>query len=293
MTRLAWDQTGEKIYETGVDRCVLYPVGPTGLYDTGYAWNGLTALTESPSGAEPTKLYADNGVYVTMTSAEEYACTIEAYTYPTAFEECDGSASLGTGITIGQQTRKSFGLSYRTLIGNDLVGTEYGYKIHLVYGGIAAPSERANATVNDSPEAMTNSWEVSTTPVPTGGNNKPTATLTIDSTKVNAARLASFEDIIYGTAGTNARLPLPAEVAAHFAGSDTEVEPTQPTFVAATGVITIPTVAGVDYLIGGTVRTGTYTIATAGASVIVTARAKPGYKFPPNTDEDWQFTRSP
>ena len=185
MTRVLWDQVGEKVYETGVDRGVLYIPDNTGDYTTGFAWNGLTAVTESPSGAESNKQYADNTVYLNLKSAEEFGATLEAFTYPEEFGQCDGSAAPTAGVRIGQQVRKTFGLSYRTLLGNDLDGTEYGYKIHLIYGADAAPSERAYGTVNDSPEAITFSWELSTTKVAVGTvkgvKYDPCASMTIDS----------------------------------------------------------------------------------------------------------------
>lgn len=221
--RLVWDKTGERFYETGVEKGVLYPV-TGGAYGTGVVWNGLTGVTESPTGAESTPLYADNIKYLNLMSAEEFGATIEAYTYPDEFAECDGSASIAPGVNIGQQTRKTFGLSYVTRKGNDVDGTDKGYIIHLIYGCTASPSEKAYATINDSPEAITFSWEVTTTPVNVSGF-KPTASLTIDSTKVDAEQLKAFEDILYGkdateepsAAGVAARLPLPDEIATLFA----------------------------------------------------------------------------
>ena len=209
MSKLIWDKTGERTYETGVSKGVLYPQAE-GAYPKGVAWNGLTAVTESPSGAEATPLYADNIKYLNLMSAEEFGATIEAYTYPTEFEACNGEASLAEGISIGQQTRTAFGMSYQTKVGND-IDAEAGYKIHLIYGALAAPSEKAYATVNDSPEAITFSWEVTTTPVEVEGF-KPTATLVIDSTKVDAAKLAALEAVLYGSDSEEARLPLPGEV---------------------------------------------------------------------------------
>ena len=211
MAKLAWDNIGERLYETGVKQGVLYPMGSTGAYDKGVAWNGLTAVTESPSGAEATPLYADDIKYLNLMSTEEFGGTIEAYTYPTEFEECDGSASLVAGVVIGQQPRKTFGLCYRTTLGNDIENNDYGYKLHLVYGALASPSEKAYATINDSPEAITFSWEFSTTPVNVTGH-KPTASLIIDSTKVDATKLAALEEILYGSESVEARLPLPNEV---------------------------------------------------------------------------------
>ena len=220
MSRIVWDKTGERYYETGVKMGVLYPIQEGGVYNKGVAWNGLTAVTESPSGAEPTPLYADDIKYLNLISNEEFGCTIEAYTYPDEFAECDGSAALAAGVMIGQQKRKTFGLSYRTAFGNDVDGTDYGYKLHLVYGCLAAPSEKAYSTINDSPEAITFSWEVSTTPVSVNGF-KPTSQITIDSTKVKPEKLTALETILYGKdAGdgeaADPRLPLPDEIATLF-----------------------------------------------------------------------------
>ena len=215
MSKLVWDKTGERLYETGVKKGVLYPMDAQGAYPKGVAWNGLTNVTESPSGAEATALYADDIKYLNLMSNEEFGGTIEAYTYPDEFAECDGSASLATGVYIGQQPRKTFGFSYCTTIGNDVESNAHGYKLHLVYGALASPSEKAYATINDSPEAITFSWEFSTTPVNVTGF-KPTACLTIDSTKVDAEKLAALEKILYGDdtgEATTARLPLPDEVA--------------------------------------------------------------------------------
>ncbi len=211
MAKLVWDESGKRLYETGVEKGVLYVQGENGQYENGVAWNGLTAVTESPSGAEPTALYADDIKYLELFSAEEFGATIEAYTYPEEFEACDGSASLGEGVTIGQQDRKAFGLCYRTIVGNDVKGNEHGYKLHLIYGAKAKPSEKAYATVNDSPEAVTFSWEVTTTPVNVAGF-KPTASVTIDSTKIQPEKLKLIEDKLYGTASEEAALPLPDEI---------------------------------------------------------------------------------
>lgn len=205
---LKWDETGKRFYETGVKKGVLYPQAAGGTYPKGVAWSGLTGVTESPSGAEPTALYADDIKYLNILSNEEFAATIEAYTYPDEFSDCDGSGSLSTGVTIGQQKRKTFGLSYVTALGNDVDGNEHGYKIHIIYGCLAAPSEKAYATINDSPEAITFSWEVSTTPVNVA-DAKPTATVVIDSTKVSEKALKAIEDALYGTETADPYLPLP------------------------------------------------------------------------------------
>ena len=209
--RLTWDDAGKRLYETGVKQGVLYPQDDNGAYPKGVAWNGLTAVTESPEGAEPTPLYADDIKYLNLLSTEEFKATVEAYTYPDEFAECDGSGSLVEGVTIGQQDRKTFGLSYRTSLGNDVKGNEYGYKLHIVYGCLAAPSEKAYATVNDSPEAITFSWEVSTTHVNVTGF-KPTASLVLDSVKLGAAKMKAIEDVLYGSSAAEARLPLPDEI---------------------------------------------------------------------------------
>lgn len=218
MSKLVWDQTGERVYETGVKYGVLYPISESGAYDLGVAWNGLTAVTESPSGAESTPLYADDIKYLNLVSAEELGGTIEAYTYPAEFEQCDGSASLVAGVNIGQQDRKVFGLCYRTTVGNDVLSNAYGYKLHLIYGALAAPSEKAYATINDSPEAITFSWEFSTTPVNVTGH-KPTASITIDSTKCDKDKLAALEEILYGSDSEEPRLPLPDEIKELFAAA--------------------------------------------------------------------------
>ena len=213
MAKIEWDKTGERLYETGVKNGVLY-VQEGGTYGKGVAWNGLTAVTESPSGAEATPLYADDIKYLNLLSAEEFGATIEAYTYPDEFAECDGSAALADGVMIGQQARKTFGLCYRTTIGNDTEGNDHGYKLHIIYGALAAPSEKAYATINDSPEAITFSWEVTTTPVNVTGA-KPTASITIDSTKADSTKLAALEDVLYGKGGepgNEPRLPLPDEI---------------------------------------------------------------------------------
>lgn len=212
MAKLVWDQAGTRTYETGVDHGVLYP-NVNGAYPKGVAWSGLVSVSESPSGAEDNPLYADNMKYLNMKSAEEFGATIECYTYPPEWEKCDGSVELADGVTIAQQARQNFGLSYRTRIGNDSVGDDYGYKIHLIYGASASPSERSYQTVNDSPEAITFSFEISTTPIPVTGF-RPVASLTIDSTKVAAADLKKIEDLLYGTEDVEAKLPTPDEIKA-------------------------------------------------------------------------------
>lgn len=216
MSKLVWDKTGERLYETGIKNGVLYVQSESGTYPTGVAWNGLTAITESPSGAEATALYADDIKYLNLMSNEEFGATIEAYTYPEEFAECDGSKELVSGVVIGQQARKTFGLCYRTALGNDTEGNDHGYKLHIIYGALAAPSEKAYSTINDSPEAITFSWEITTTPVNVTGA-KPTASIVIDSTKADPTKLAALEDILYGKdgdsgSGTGPRLPLPDEI---------------------------------------------------------------------------------
>jgi hypothetical protein len=216
MAPLTWDNVGERFYEVGVDHGVLYIPDASGVYNAGFAWNGLTTVTESPSGAEPSPQYADNIKYLNLISAEEFGGTIEAFTYPEEFGQCDGSALPAPGVTIGQQGRKMFGLSYRTRVGNDVDGTEFGYKLHLIYGCQAAPSEKAYATINDSPEAIAFSWEITTSPVPVT-DHKPTALIVIDSTVVDAGDLTALETLLYGAAATPAALPTPDAVIALFA----------------------------------------------------------------------------
>ena len=227
MSKIVWDKTGEHLYETGVKNGVIYPQSTGGTYPKGVAWNGLTAVTESPSGAEATALYADDIKYLNLLSVEEFGATVEAYTYPDEFAECDGSAEIATGVSIGQQKRKAFGMCYKTTLGNDVDGNEHGYKLHIIYGAMAAPTEKGYATINDSPEAITFSWELTTTPVSVKGA-KPTASLVIDSTKADPAKLKALEEILYGKDGTgdggsvgavDPRLPLPDEIAELMADS--------------------------------------------------------------------------
>lgn len=292
MAELKWDQVGERLFETGADQGVLYKPDAAGVYSTGVAWNGLVTVTQSPSGAEATPQYADNTKYLNLISAEDFSCTIEAFMSPPEFDECDGSATPTAGVRIGQQVRKPFGFKYRSRVGNDVAGSDYGYKLNLVYGALAAPTEKAHATINDTPEAATLSWEVSTTPVAVGTIAgkfyKPTAILTIDSTVVNAAKLAELELILHGTSSIDPRLPLPAEVINMFLSTLTQTaQPTPPTYNATTKVITIPTVTGLDYRIDGTIKTGTVTITK---DTLVTATPKQGYKLPAVTDDEFFFS---
>lgn len=213
MAKLVFNNVGERLFETGVKNGVLYVMGDEGTYEKGVVWNGLTAVTESPSGADTTPLYADDVKYVVIYAAEEFGATVEAFTYPEEFEQCDGSAAISEGVTIGQQSRKSFGMCYKTSVGNDVQGQDFGYKIHIIYGAKAAPSEKSYSTINDSPEAVTFSWELSTVPVPVEGFN-PTATMVIDSTRVPKEKMQLIEDKLYGTESEEATLPLPNELLA-------------------------------------------------------------------------------
>lgn len=221
MSKLVWDQDGQRLYETGVEQCAIYPMTTAGTYGAGAAWNGLTAVTESPSGAEPTALYANDKKYLDLLSAEEFGGTIEAYTYPQEFAECNGEKELVKGVRITQQVRKAFGLVYKSLIGNDVEGTKHGYRLHIVYNAKVSPSEKSNNTVNDSPEAATMSWEFTTTPVTIEGFD-PSSHISIDSTAVDAAKLAELEAILYGSESEEARLPLPSEIATIFNGEVAE-----------------------------------------------------------------------
>ena len=290
MAVLQWDQIGERRYETGVDHGVLYKPNALGVYDFGVAWNGLTNVTETPSGAESNPQYADNIKYLNLLSAEDFGGTIEAFTYPSEFEEYDG-VSIVNNVRLGQQSRKPFGFSYRSLIGNDVEGTEYGYKINLVYGALASPSEKARTTVNDSPEATTFSWEVTTTPVPVGTiggtTYKPTAFLSIPSVDVDPSNLTALEEILYGTVGTDPRLPMPAEVISLFAGALTVVDPTVPTYTVGTHTITIPGTTGVIYQINGVTQTAGAVVITV--DTIVTAKPAAGYKFPTVVVDRWLY----
>lgn len=290
--KLTWDKVGERRYETGVDHGVLYRRNAGGAYALGVAWNGLTTVTESPGGAEASPQYADNMKYLNLVSAETFEGTIEAFTYPKEFEACDGTASPEPGVSIGQQGRATFGMAYRTRVGNDVDGTDHGYKLHLIYGALAAPSEKGYSSINESPEAITFSWGITTTPVEVGNvggvDYKPTATMTIDSTEVDAGALALLEATLYGTDGVDPRLPLPAEVVAFFAGAGpTEVAPVAPTYDNATHTITIPATANVVYSINGEeVAAGPVVITE---DTVVTASPAAGYTFPAVSDNDWYF----
>lgn len=277
---LTWDAPADRRFETGLDHGVLYSP-ENGEYTNGVAWNGLTAVNETPSGAEPTKIYADNIAYLVMMSLEEFGGTIEAFTFPDEFIKHDGGVQVG-GVTVGQQARLPFGFSYRSRVGDGVVGDSLGYKLNLVFGAQVKPSERARSTVNDTPEAMAMSWEFTTTPVNVLGM-KPTAILVVDSTKTPADKMAALEAILYGATET-ARLPLPDEV---FSILGSEVTPVEPTFVDPN--ITIPVSTTVDYLVGGAKVTGTVVV-PAGATRVVDAQAKPGYTIPSGATKSWTFT---
>lgn len=288
MSKLVWDAATQRFYTTGVDHGVLYP-SVSGLYPLGVAWNGLTTVTESPSGAESTKTYADNIQYLNLISAEVFNGTIEAYTFPPEFEPCDGMASPEDGITIGQQPRQAFGFCYRTIKGNDTEGNQYGEVVHLIYNALAAPSEKANATVNDSPAAVTFSWGISTTPIAVDGY-APTSTISIDSTRVDASAYQDLLDMLYGTDSTDPTLPMPNEVLALFAGTVVAATPTAPTYVNGTHTLTIPSVTGLKYYNHGVLQTAGDHVVTE--SPFVEARLDPGYKFTPGYDTDWSFVYS-
>lgn len=288
---LTWDNTGERLYETGVDHGVLYIPDSDGDYIDGVAWNGLTTVTETPGGAEATALYADNIKYLDLRSAETFGGTIEAYTYPDEFNQFDGVATPQVGVNVGQQGRKTFGLSYRTLVGNDVEGSDYGYKLHLVYGLTAAPSEKAYGTVNDSPEAITFSWEVASTPISVTGL-KPTSIITIDSTKVDPADLTTLEDLLYGQAG-DPQLPAPDSVIAIFGAGVTTVTmgtpANQPTYVSGTHIVTLPSVTGVVWKINGVVKTpGAQPALTVGQTAVVEASPS-STAYVLTGDTDWTF----
>lgn len=286
MTQLKWDEVGEHLYETGLDHGVLYLPDSQGVYDDGVAWNGLTALTESPSGAEANAWYADNIKYINAFSIEEFGATLEAMTYPDEFSQFDGYGSPTPGIQIGQQYRKTFGLSYRTLIGNDLQADGYGFKIHLLYGCKASPSEKNFTTINDSPEHVALSWAISTTPVPVTGM-KPTSRIEIDSTKVDADSMTDLLQILYGTNGVDPRLPSPDEVVALFAGTVVTVSPTMPAYNSTTHTITIPNITGVTYYINDSAVAAGAVVITQ--DTLVESRPDQGYNFPNGVDDDWFY----
>lgn len=294
MARLAWDQIGEREYETGVDHGVLYLPDRTGVYRDGVAWNGLTTVTESPSGAESNKQYADNIIYLNLVSVEEFGGTIEAFTYPEEFGICDGTAMPQGGVVVGQQSRRPFGFAYRTLIGNDVDATDAGYKLHLVYNATAAPSEKAYATVNDQPEALAFSWEFSTIPVAVR-DLKPTSLIVIDSTRADRAALRNLEDQLYGTDVISPNLPSPDEVIALFAAGDRGLadRPVPPTFRGfPDNRITIPTVRGVDYRINDEVVAAGDVVITE--DTLVVATLQPGFDWPAGViDTDWLFEFDP
>lgn len=284
MTALTWDETGKRTFETGVDHGVLYMPDSQGAYIDGVAWNGLTSVTESPSGAEANAQYADNIKYLNLFSAEEFGATLEAFTYPDEFAEYDGLGVPTPGVVVGQQARKVFGLSYRTKLGNDIEGDDYGYKLHLIYGCQASPSEKAYQTINDSPEALTFSWEITTTPIAVTGY-RPTSLLVIDSTQVSASVLAALELLLYGDTGVDPALPSPNTVITMFQGGVTEVTPTAPT--QAGNDVTIPSITGVTYYVGGlAVPSGVLSITE---DTVVTARPDAGYVFAAGVDDDWFY----
>jgi hypothetical protein len=291
---LSWDAIGQHLFETGVDRGVLYRADGSGDYTIGYAWNGLTTVTESPTGGEASAQYADNIKYLNLISVEEYAGTIEAFTYPDAFAECDGSAQAETGVYVGQQPRKPFGFAWRTRVGNDLEGTELGYKIHMVWNAIAAPSEKAYTTINDSPEAMALSWEFWTTPIGFAVDGdyadlKPTAYLCVDSTKVAPADLAELEDFLYGTIGDDPQLPTPDAVLAIFnAALVLAIPPATIAYNSGTDIVTIPSTTGIIYKVDGvTVPAGAYGPITG--NVLVSAIPDVGYYFGPTDQTEWEI----
>jgi hypothetical protein len=291
MTALQWDGTGEKIYETGVDHGVLYMPDEDGVYNDGVAWNGLTTVTEKPTGAESNKTYADNIIYANLISAEEFEATIAAYTYPTEFGAYDGTEAPSVGVVVGQQFRRTFGLSFRTLKGNDVSGLELGYKLHLLYGLTASPSEKAYSTVNDSPEMIEFSWDVTSIPVAVTGL-RPTSQITIDSTEVDSGDLATLTDLLYGTSG-NPTLPTPDEVIAIFGSGVTVVDlgtfANQPSYNSGTHVITLPSVTGVQWKINGVNKSpGAQPALTTGQSAEVEATpTTTAYTL--SGDTDWLY----
>ena len=286
MTALKWDQIGKRLFETGVDHGVLYIPDSNGSYINGVAWNGLTTVTEKPSGAAPNAKYADNIKYVNLLSVEEFGADIAAHTYPDEFAQFDGLATPTPGVVVGQQTRRSFGLSYRTIIGNDIVGDDYGYKLHLVYGCQATPSQKVYNSINATPDAITFTWAISTQPVAVPGL-KPSSILVIDSTKVDATVLAALETMLYGATGVDPMLPPPSTVITMFEGGVTVVTPTQPAYNSSTHTITIPNVAGVTYYIAGVAQSIGPVVITA--DTVVTAEPNPGNVFAAGIDNDWYY----
>lgn len=290
MTKLAWDATGKRLYETGVDQGVLYIPDDTGAYAEGFAWNGLTGVTEAPTGAAATPQYADNIKYLNLISAEFFAGTIEAFTYPDEFGQCDGTSEPQPGVLVGQQSRKTFGLAYRTKVGNDVDGADYGYKLHLVYGLTAAPSSKAYATINDTPAAIAFSWAIESIPVAVSGL-KPTSLIVVDSTVVDPDALTALQDALYGTSGTDAYLPLPDDVVAMFGSSVTFVRlvgATSPAYNGTTHVLTLPAVTGVKWYINGVEKaSGAQPALATGQTAAITAQAQAGYEI--TGDNDWTY----
>lgn len=291
---ISWDKQGDRFYETGIDRGVLYPQNDSGIYPEGVPWNGLIEVSENPTGAEPTPLHADNIKYLELMSVEEFEASIEAYTYPKEFEACDGSAELAPGVTLGQQSRRPFGMSYRTKIGNDIDYDKHGYKIHLIYGAMASPTDKGYQTISDTPEAIQFSWDITTTPVAVTGF-EPTATLTINSTEVGIDVMETLEGILYGEGSTKGRLPLPDEILTIITGvvPKIEVTPPAPTFSDSTGIITIPDEEGVIYKVGGeTASSGAQEPIAEDTDVIVTAEADTGYRIKAGVTTTWTFNWS-
>lgn len=285
---IVWDETGDRLYETGVDQGVLYPLNTeTGAYDTGVAWNGLTAVDEKPAGAAANPSYADNQKYLNLLSAETFGGTIQAFTYPDEFGPCDGTAAPSTGITVGQQSRQTFGLCYRTKVGND-VNSDLGFKLHLVYGAIASPSEKDYATINDSPAPVAFSWDFNCTPVSVSGFT-PTCILVIDSTTVDSDSLTDLTNYLYGTTGTEPSLPLPDAVIAIFSGDVVSHTLTPATFDGA-HTITIPTQVGTTYYEDGVEHAAGTIVMTSGQHHVITATANNGYVFAPPVVDAWLFT---
>jgi hypothetical protein len=288
MAVLEWDGTGERKFETGVSHGVLYPLDPdTALYSPGVAWNGLTAVNEKPAGAAANPQFADNIKYLNLQSAETFAATLQALTYPDEFGPCDGTVASFPGVSVGQQSRQTFGLCYRTELGDD-ISSSAGFKLHMVYGALASPSEKDYSTINDSPAAVAFSWDMDCTPVNVT-NLKPTSLLVVDSTTVDAGALSDLMDFLYGTGGSDPQLPYPDDVIALFSGTVTAITLTAPTFDGA-HTITIPTETGVSYYVDGVLHVGGSQLLTTGQKKIVTARAHTGYVFNKPFVNEWMFT---